>query len=791
MNRNIIATVACIFLCALSSPGVPGFTPDRIVTYKTTAAVTNLYLDVFTPPNHQTTNSRPAIIFFHGGAWISGDPTAFHPECEYLASRGLVAISARYRLATEADTNYNGNLPSIAPQKCVQDAKSAIRYVRQHAAELGIDPDRIAASGGSAGGQMAAAAGTLTLYDEPGEDLNISSKPNALVLYNPVFNNGPVNGWQYDVVINYWTTFSPMNNITSNAPPTVVFLGTVDGLIPVSVAEQYKSLMEAAGVRCDLHLYEGMAHSFFNYGYPSYYMTLLQTDEFLVSLGYLDDANSRSAVNKWVTLYGNAGFSGGSAATSSPVTTDASHDCIAANIPPVTLADGGFIKLTGTVTLDAPLASGNFQVGLFDGNNPVVAGNGTNYAGFWAQAPGTSSTAIKYDYEAPQGDVKETFAGTNGTSIIGATTTTGGQMWQGVQILNDNGSLFTDAVLGPAYFPFTAENGKQYRISLDVNLDVYTGATRYLSVGFFKQQPTGSNRHNSSGYGGAFMQFVPNQGLVYAKYNTTSYYSAVATFTNWYTMTILLTCAADGLSYTVDYSCINQGTGVSNYLGRATISKPISEMTYAGISGDPRGQSGFADNFLLTNDNAGSGASTYPFDPAASASFGTIAAAAAAVPASTPIDFTLLILRRGDLLDLSADFTDHGAYRPALNMVNNAASAKYFTNGASTLNFDTAAFMMEGGTSGTYSNIVVTSGKLKSHPIFRECKVEGNNLRLSWSSRDGHIYQLKSSDSLTVPAGAWTTRLSNISATAPTNSRSISIPAAAQQFYYVEEFFFQ
>jgi hypothetical protein len=454
------------------------------------------------------------------------------------------------------------------------------------------------------------------------------------------------------------------------------------------------------------------------------------------------------------------------------------------------LADGDFIQLTGTVTLDAPLASGNFQVGLFDGDHPVVAGSGTNYAGFWAAAPGTSTTAVKYDYVALQGgDVTETFGGASGASIIGATTTTGGQMWQGVRILNDNGSLFTDAVLGPAYFPFTAENGKQYRISLDMKFDVYTAANRYMSVGFFKQEPTGSNRHNTTGYGGAFLQFVPNQGLLYAKYNNVSQTNAAVTFTNWYTLAILLTCAADGLSYTVDYSCINQGTGASNYMGKFTINSPISEMTHAGISGDPRGQTGFVDNFLLTNDNEASGAGAYPFDPAAAASFGPIAAAAAVVPAHTPIDFKLLISRKEDGFDVSASFTDRGDYNQELNMVANAVAAKYFTNGACTLTFDTVAFMMEGGTMGTYSNIVASSGRIYFPSPVLKATVAGNNLQFTWSSRESRLYRLRSSDSLMVPLGAWTNNVASISATAPTNTVSIPIPADGQQFYVVEELY--
>ena len=76
-----------------------------------------------------------------------------------------------------------------------------------------------------------------------------------------------------------------MHNIDADTPPTVVFLGTKDRLVPVATAERYKQLMEAAGGRCDLHLYEGQKHAFFNRA--KFYETLLETDRFLTSLGYL------------------------------------------------------------------------------------------------------------------------------------------------------------------------------------------------------------------------------------------------------------------------------------------------------------------------------------------------------------------------------------------------------------------------------------------------------------------------------------------------------------------------
>jgi len=250
---------------------------DKSITYKTIGE-TELQLHIFTPDDHVESDNRPAIVFFFGGGWIGGSPGQFYPHCEYLASRGMVAISADYRVNSRNGTS---------PEECVKDGKSAIRWIRKHAGQLGIDPDKILAGGGSAGGHVAAATATTSGFEEDGEDLAVSSRPVALVLFNPVFDNGP-GGYGHDRVKEYWQAFSPMHNINETMPPTIVFLGTNDELIPVATAEEYKRRMENNGRRCDLHLYSGQSHGFFNYDNREYFTkTVEEMDAFLVSLDFL------------------------------------------------------------------------------------------------------------------------------------------------------------------------------------------------------------------------------------------------------------------------------------------------------------------------------------------------------------------------------------------------------------------------------------------------------------------------------------------------------------------------
>ncbi|MEP4078581.1 alpha/beta hydrolase [Haloferula sp.] len=252
---------------------------DQEVVYKTVGG-TKLKLHVFKPEGWKASDERPAIVFFFGGGWNGGSPKQFFGQCEHLASRGMVAMSAEYRVKSRNKTT---------PRECVMDGKSAVRWIRQNAKTLGIDPNQLAAGGGSAGGHVAAATANAKGFEEEGEDLSVSSKPDALVLFNPVFDNGP-KGYGHARVKDYWEEISPMHNINPKSPPTVVFLGTKDHLIPAATGEAYKKRMEDEGRRCDLHLYEGQGHGFFNVkkGKSEYFdKTVSDMDDFLVSLGYL------------------------------------------------------------------------------------------------------------------------------------------------------------------------------------------------------------------------------------------------------------------------------------------------------------------------------------------------------------------------------------------------------------------------------------------------------------------------------------------------------------------------
>jgi acetyl esterase/lipase len=176
---------------------------------------------------------------------------------------------------------------NTTPFESLKDAKSAIRYLRQNAEKFNIDPDRVVAAGGSAGGHLAAATALTEGFDEDSDPVETSCIPNALILFNPVIDNGP-GGYGFERIGDRYKDFSPLHNIQKGAPPTLFFLGSEDALIPLETAFYYKKVMEKVGSRCDLKIYEGAGHGFFNLRNPeNHKSTLLESDLFLISLGYL------------------------------------------------------------------------------------------------------------------------------------------------------------------------------------------------------------------------------------------------------------------------------------------------------------------------------------------------------------------------------------------------------------------------------------------------------------------------------------------------------------------------
>lgn len=305
MNRAV-SLMAGVLVCWLSAaaaaqePEIEQALRDagaevRVYKQATNAAgdQVDLNMYIFNPPDLAPGDRRPAIVFFFGGGWRGGRPSQFTEHCRHLASRGMVAMTADYRVSSRHQTK---------AIHCVADGKDAVRWIRKHADELGVDPKRVAAGGGSAGGHVAACTGVVKYNEQLNQDPDTSGVPDALVLFNPALvlaaldGKPPLDpeklGTLQDRVGADPVLFSPTHQVAPEAPPTIIFHGTADTTVPYWTAEAFTEAMNRAGNACRLVGYEGEGHGFFNHGREgnvNYEKTVAEMDAFFVSLGWLEE----------------------------------------------------------------------------------------------------------------------------------------------------------------------------------------------------------------------------------------------------------------------------------------------------------------------------------------------------------------------------------------------------------------------------------------------------------------------------------------------------------------------
>jgi acetyl esterase/lipase len=240
---------------------------------------TKLEIWIWKPADWKSTDQRSAIVFYHGGGWRGGSPNAFARQSAKLAERGMVAFSVQYRLTTQS---------GVKVEDCVKDAKSAFRWVLAHAAEFGIDTKKIAAGGGSAGGHLAAALATLDEINDPADNAKISTKPVALVLFNPALR---LRSAEEQKATNATTppaiaTLSPYDHLKRGHPPTIILHGEDDKTVPIQSVRDYARKATELGASCQVVGFPGQVHAFFNRE-PFVWETLKQAETFLEQQGLL------------------------------------------------------------------------------------------------------------------------------------------------------------------------------------------------------------------------------------------------------------------------------------------------------------------------------------------------------------------------------------------------------------------------------------------------------------------------------------------------------------------------
>jgi acetyl esterase/lipase len=277
--------LVCLLTCLLAAPLLaepaypPTFTDARVETYlKIDSTELKLWIFGESDPNAK----KPAIVFFFGGGWNSGSPAQFEDQARHFATRGMIAITADYRVKSRQ---------GVQVVECVRDAKAAIAWVRENAQRLGIDPDKIAASGGSAGGHLAACTGTISGF---GSD----ERPNAMILFNPGCTLAPIAGWEPPAEARAKLSterfgveaqvISPAHHVGAHTPPTLILHGKEDTTVPYASVVAFESEMKKAERPCKLVGYDGAGHGFFNGG-EHYSKTLAEADGFLVDLGWIKE----------------------------------------------------------------------------------------------------------------------------------------------------------------------------------------------------------------------------------------------------------------------------------------------------------------------------------------------------------------------------------------------------------------------------------------------------------------------------------------------------------------------
>jgi acetyl esterase len=249
--------------------------PTRKIVYKKLPD-RELEMHLFEPAGYKATDKRPCFLAIHGGGWVAGTPDVVYCVADYFAKQGWLGISMQYRIAKpERNTTVFD---------AVRDGRSAVRYLRAHAAGLGIDPNRIVAGGRSAGGHIAVSTALFEGVDQPGEDTSISCVPNALILCSAVLDTS-TEGYGNAVIGEKWQDLSPLHNARAGLPPTLVLHGIRDTVTPVAGAKGFVEKMKASGNLCDLILSEKGNHSYMMRTEPLFMEAMQQTMAFLKKAG--------------------------------------------------------------------------------------------------------------------------------------------------------------------------------------------------------------------------------------------------------------------------------------------------------------------------------------------------------------------------------------------------------------------------------------------------------------------------------------------------------------------------
>jgi acetyl esterase/lipase len=271
-----LVILSCCWMTTLHAEPNPTthVAPGKVYIYKTSHGQPQK-MEVYFPETHGgATNKVPGVLLFHGGGWKGGDLNQFRYACAYFAKRGLVAATANYYMHSEDEAK---NLPRDVSRKraCVTDAVSALRWFKQHADELGIDPNRIIIGGGSAGGHIALLATLQRELDDPADPKEIDTSVLGYLFFCSAFTTDSKDN---DKTVDAFAQLKP------GIAPSLFLFGEEDSWLPAT--EKLVPALRKTGARAELLVADKVGHMFFMQ--PEWYDTALtECDRFLVSLRVL------------------------------------------------------------------------------------------------------------------------------------------------------------------------------------------------------------------------------------------------------------------------------------------------------------------------------------------------------------------------------------------------------------------------------------------------------------------------------------------------------------------------
>ncbi len=265
---------------AQAGPGAPpqmpvsDSVPDRIAIYKSVDGV-DLQVHIFNAKGVMDGEKSPALVFMHGGGLRRGSPEQGYEFADNFTQEGVAVVAVQYRLL-------DNNAETL--DQLIADAKSAVRWLRENAEDLSIDPDRIVMAGHSAGAFLSLTTGVLPKFEEHSENLQVSSVPNALIPWSAMVSRAddPENsmlpeGLQMD-------DLSPASYVRPGLPPAMFIHGDMDPVAPYEVAQSFEQRYRAAGNNSSFHVVEGADHFFAEPEQRAQVMELIS--QFLAELGY-------------------------------------------------------------------------------------------------------------------------------------------------------------------------------------------------------------------------------------------------------------------------------------------------------------------------------------------------------------------------------------------------------------------------------------------------------------------------------------------------------------------------